>query len=353
MELYKNHIPIGNIYYMLCYAFRNLQEQDIVSVKPEEFDNIQQLMAEIVIRGVSYQLKKGLLCSYEYHSGEMSVVRGKIDISETINSGGMWKRKLACSFDEYTENTLMNQILKSVMLLLIRSDDVKKEQTSELRRLVRYFSSVSQTDLMIVRWNSLVYSRNHGEYRLLMDVCRIICENMIHSTEDGNLRLTAFSDKNIAKLYEKFILKYFERHYNKLKPSALKIGWNVENKPELLPDMRSDAILTYNDRQLVIDAKFYSRTTQVNYEKDSFHSHNLYQIFTYVKNEEKFFSGEVSGLLLYAKTKEDKIPNEGEKFKICNSEFSVKSLDLSGNFESISKQLNAIANEFMSTCRNG
>lgn len=331
---------------MLCYAFRDLQEQDIVSVKPEEFDNIQQLMAEIVIRGVSYQLKKGLLCSYEYHSEELSVVRGKIDISETINSGGIWKRKLVCNFDEYTENTLMNQILKSVMLILIRSDDVKKEQTAELRRLVRYFSSVSQTDLMIVRWDSLVYSRNHGEYRLLMDVCRIICENMIHSTEDGDLRLTAFSDKNIAKLYEKFILKYFERQYNEFKPSASKINWNVENKPKLLPEMKSDVILTYNNRQLIIDAKFYSRTTRPYYEKDSFYSRDLYQIFTYVKNEDIFFNGEVSGMLLYAKTKEDKIPNEGENFTICNSKFSVKSLDLSGDFDNISDQLKNIANDF-------
>lgn len=346
MELYKNNIPIGNIYYMLCYAFRDLQEQDIVSVKPEEFDNIQQLMAEIVIRGVSYQLKKGLLCSYENHSEELFVVRGKIDISETINSGGIWKRKLVCNFDEYTKNTLMNQILKSVMLLLIRSDDVKKEQASELRRLVRYFSSVSQTDLMEVRWDLLVYSRNHSEYRLLMDVCRIICENMLHSTNDGDLRLTAFSDNNIAKLYEKFILKYFERHYNEFKPSAPKIKWNVENRSEFLPDMKSDVVLTYNNRRLIIDAKFYSRTTQTNFKKDSFHSHNLYQIFTYVKNEEFFFSGEVSGMLLYAKTKEDKISNEGEKFKICNNEFWVKSIDMSGDFKSISDQLNNIANDF-------
>jgi hypothetical protein len=58
MELYKNHIPIGSIYYMLSYAFNDLQEQNVVSVKPEKFENIHQLIAEIIIRGISYQLKR-------------------------------------------------------------------------------------------------------------------------------------------------------------------------------------------------------------------------------------------------------------------------------------------------------
>lgn len=347
MELYKNHIPIGNIYYMLCYAFKNLQEQGAVSVKPEEFENIQQLMAEIVIRGVSYQLKKGLLHNYEDHKEELSVLRGKIDISETINSGGLWRKKLICDFDEYTEDTLMNRILKSVMLLLIRSE-IKDVQKTELRRLVRYFSGVSQTNLFSVRWDSLVYNRNHSEYRLLMSICRIICENMLHSTEYGDLRLTAFSEKNMNKLYEKFILNYYIKHHvSELKPAASEINWMTKGEKGLLPKMQSDVMLTCNDKRLIIDAKFYSHTTQTNYEKDSFHSHNLYQIFTYVKNEAINFDGDVSGMILYAKTDDDVIPNDGAKFDMNGNTIAVKSLDLSGNFKSIAEQLDEIARDFI------
>ena len=35
---------------------------------------------------------------------------------------------------------------------------------------------------------------------------------------------------------------------------------------------------------LIIDAKFYSHTMQTQYEKKSFISGNLYQIFTYIKD---------------------------------------------------------------------
>jgi len=346
MELYKNQIPIGNIYYMLSYAFKDLREQNVVSVKPEEFENIHQLMAEIIIRGVSYQLKKGLLRNYENCQEELAVLRGKIDISDTINSGSLIRRKLVCSYDEYTDNTLMNRILKSVMLLLIRSE-IKDNQIIELRRLVRYFSSIAEVDLFNIRWDSLAYNRNHGEYRLMMSVCRIICENMLHSTENGDVRLASFSEENLNKLYEKFILNYYIKHFPKLKPSSSEIKWAINGDTGMLPKMQSDIMLTGNNRKLIIDAKFYSKTTQKHFDKDSFHSHNLYQIFTYVKNEAVNYSSAVSGMLLYAKTTNDLIPNDGASFDMNGNIITVKSLDLSGNFESIARQLNEIIFELL------
>ena len=346
MELYKNHIPIGNIYYMLSYAFKDLREQNVVSVKPEEFENIHQLMAEIIIRGVSYQLKKGLLRNYESCQEELAVLRGKIDISDTINSGSLIRRKLVCSYDEYTDDTLMNRILKSVMLLLIRSE-IKDKQVVELRRIIRYFSSIAEVDLFNIRWDSLAYNRNHGEYRLLMSVCRIICENMLHSTEDGDVRLISFSEENLNKLYEKFILNYCIKHYPKLKPASSEIKWAISGATGMLPKMQSDIMLTSDNRKLIIDAKFYSKSTQKHFDKDSFHSHNLYQIFTYVKNEAVNYSGNVSGMLLYAKTKNDLIPNDGASYDMNGNVITVKSLDLSGDFESITKQLDEITKSYV------
>lgn len=347
MKLYKNSIPIGNIYYMLAYAFRDLREQSIVSIDPKEFYNIRELMAEIIIRGVSYQLKKGVLRSYENYEDELAALKGKINISETVNKSSIVRRKLVCDYDEYTEDTLMNSILKSVILLLIRSD-IKDEQVVELRRLIRYFGNVSEIQLANVKWDLLIYSRNNREYCLLMSVCRIICENMLHSIDDGDVKLVDFSDSNLNKLFEKFILNYYINHHGELNPKSAEIKWafgNNNNCP-MIPKMQSDIVLTNKNRRLIIDAKFYSHTTQQHYGKDSFHSHNLYQIFTYVMNESVVFSGEVSGMLLYAKTKDDVILNDGCEVEICEKKFYVRSLDLSGDFNSICSQLDEIRYRF-------
>jgi 5-methylcytosine-specific restriction enzyme subunit McrC len=71
------------------------------------------------------------------------------------------------------------------------------------------------------------------------------------------------------------------------------------------------------------------------------HSHNLYQIFTYVKNMDATSPGNVSGLLLYAQTDEDIVPDFD--YTICGNRISVKTLDLNTDFTNITSQLNEIA----------
>ena len=68
---------------------------------------------------------------------------------------------------------------------------------------------------------------------------------------------------------------------------------------------------------------------------------NMYQIFTYVKNYDKSNTGNVSGILLYAKTDETVLPDE-KPFKIGGNTFSVKTFDLNTEFSEISNQLNEI-----------
>ena len=77
------------------------------------------------------------------------------------------------------------------------------------------------------------------------------------------------------------------------------------------------------------------------FDTRTLHSHNLYQIFTYVKNMDATSSGNVSGLLLYAKTDEDIVPDCD--YTMSGNRISVKTLDLNTDFADIAKQLNEIA----------
>ena len=96
------------------------------------------------------------------------------------------------------------------------------------------------------------------------------------------------------------------------------------------------------DKTLIIDAKYYTHTTQVQYDVHTLHSNNLYQIFTYVKNKATK-GGTVSGMLLYAKTDEDIVPNN--EYQMSGNKISVKTLDLNCDFSEIAAQLDDIAIE--------
>ena len=53
-------IFIKNIYYMLSYAFTTLTPTLDDEIAAEEFDNIHNLFAAILSKGIGQQLKQGL-----------------------------------------------------------------------------------------------------------------------------------------------------------------------------------------------------------------------------------------------------------------------------------------------------
>lgn len=348
--LYDGKIPISNIYYMMAYAYKELTEEDISYIDPEQFDDLHCLMAEIIILRTSYQLKKGLLHSYEEQGEELSVVRGRINITETINRGLAVRCKLFCEFDEYVSDTLMNRILKSVMLLLLRSD-IRPEQSDRLKGLLRFFSGVECTELRNVSWERLSFSRHNADYRFLMTICRMIAENMIYSTEDGDRLVKNISDtERLSNLYEKFLLGYFRRVWgDRLNVEAPYIDWDCDSGDNYLPKMRTDLVLRdeAQHRKLIIDAKFYNEDTQNYSGKDTLISGHLYQIFAYVTNASAACSDSVSGMMLYAKSINDKLPLEGCSYDINGHRYSFRVLDLDVPWKDIRESLDGIAKKFM------
>lgn len=57
-------IFIKNIYYMLSYAFTTLNQSNFEDVATEEFENMHNLFAAILAKGVGQQLKQGLYREY-------------------------------------------------------------------------------------------------------------------------------------------------------------------------------------------------------------------------------------------------------------------------------------------------
>lgn len=334
---------------MLSYVFRNLNSIGEVHLSHEEFENIHDLFSRILYLGISNQIKRGLYKEYEEQKEDLSCLKGKINISESISTMSLVKKKLVCEYEEYSENTYFNQILKSSCTLLVRKGNIKLENKKALKNILLYFANVEEIDLKNIKWKQLSYHRNNTTYKMLLNICYLLVNGLLQTTTAGELKLNNYiDDQHMHKIYEKFILEYYRKHFPQLNANSSYIPWDVEATDglEFLPNMQSDIMLTFEDRCLIIDAKFYSHTMQQQFDKKSYNSNNLYQIFTYVKNKEaddKYKN--VAGMLLYAKTDETVTP-DGE-YTISGNKIAVKTLDLNADWNNITKQLNLIAENFV------
>ena len=301
-------IFIRNIYYMLTYAFQELKQNNYEEIAGEEFEEIHDLFAEILLRGISFQLKQGLHKEYISCHGSLSTLKGKLDICGTVNNLMRKQQKIDCEYDELSENNKFNQILKTTVQFLLKHPKVKSDRKAALKRLMLFFSDVEAVDILTIDWTTMRFDRNCKTYRMLLYVCYFILDGMLMTTERGAYKMKEFSDEHMCRLYEKFVLEYYRKHYPELKAKATQIDWNIDKEQStssILPIMRTDIMLTFKERTLIIDTKYYSRSMQSQFDKRTIHSNNLYQIHSYVMNYDTNHTGKVDGMLLYAKTEED------------------------------------------------
>ena len=342
-------IRIQNIYYMLAYAYQVLSEDGYRKVASERFEHASDLCAAILAKGIASQIKRGLSKDYISMTEAVRTPIGRIDVSVSVKRNSIIKKQLVCDYDEFTENAYMNKILKATALLLIRCPEVSAGRKRDLKRALFYFSNVDEVNPFKIQWAGIKYHRNNVTYKMLMNICYLVIKGLLLTDQDGSRKLARYIDaQHMHRLYERFVLEYYRRHYPQLSASAAHIDWDAEgNELHYLPTMKSDITLRHNGQTLIIDAKYYAHTMATNgmFNSRTLHSHNLYQIFTYVKNMDATHTGKVSGLLLYARTDEDIVPDC--EFLMGGNRIGLKTLDLSTDFINIAKQLDEIAERML------
>lgn len=346
-------IEIRNIYYMLSYAFKILNEQGYKKIATEKFENTADLCSQILINGISNQIKTGLRHDYIENSECSSTVHGKINLSESINKNILINKQVICSYNDFSENCYLNRIIKSTVTMLISTkSNISIKRKKELKKLMCYFNNVDIIDLHSINWK-IHYNKNNQTYRMLISVCWLIIKGLLQSTNDGTTVLTDFLDEQrMCRLYEKFILEYYRKEFPMIKVHSPQIPWQLDefaNTDNMLPVMQSDVLLSYKNNVLIIDAKYYQRITTSHYNKNTIRSANLYQIFTYVKNTAAnpcYISKNIKGMLLYAKTDEEIYPNNNV-YNMSGNQIIVSTLDLNRPFSEIKTQLNNIANTYL------
>lgn len=338
-------IKIQNIYYMLAYVFDIISKSSYSKLETEHFENAIDMYAKVLNIGISSLIKRGLGKEYIEEAFQNASVSGKLNLSESIKKNTLIKKEIIYTKDILSINSTMNQIIKTTVFKLLKDKNIQKQTKHDLKKLMVFYSDVDTINLHSVRWNTLKYNKNNFTYKLLINICYLIYNELIQKTKQGSNSLFNFNDnKSLHKLFEKFVLKYYQKHYKIYKPSSKQIDWNVFGDDDLLPKMQSDILLEDDKNTLIIDTKFYDKMLQNNsqFGTETQHSHNMYQIFTYVKNKQAKTSNTVSGLILYARTYTGALPDKD--YFINNANFYIRSINLNEDFNQIEIQLKNIIN---------
>ena len=234
-------VPIKNVYYMLTYAYDVLKSKEYERLNNEDFYNIYDLLATLLLCGTNDLIKRGFLKSYISQTEELTAVRGRINIGASIRKLSFQNAKAVCDFDEFNADIYYNQIIKATLIYLKRRP-VKMSIKRDISKVLLYFNEIGTIEISTIKWDIISFNRNNAHYDTLLYFCRLICDEAIANQEKGKKNFRVIEDKLLPKLFEKFIYAFYKKELSgcDVLPQR-KIDWKSDNY-DILPTMSADTI---------------------------------------------------------------------------------------------------------------
>ena len=336
-------IPIQNIYYLLCYAWDKLEESNTVNVQAISMTELVDLFAKVLINGTTRLLKQGLDRYYIEDDYLVHGVKGKLDLSASVKRNILPANQTICSYDEFDFNVLHNQILKTTLYKLLRIDNLDTNLRNELHRVCSHLPKISEITIHPFHFKQFRLHRNNYHYDFILRICQIINDNLFIDETTGNYKFKDFirEDKAMARLFESFIRNFYKLEQSEYKVGSELIKWKFltssDDEYNMLPIMQTDISLTSSSKKLIIDTKYYKEAFKAKYSKDKINSFHFYQLYSYLKNQEREsgISQSCEGILLY--------PAIDDDFKYTyyfdNHSITVMSLNLNQDWMNIRDDL--------------
>lgn len=89
-------------------------------------------------------------------------------------------------------------IIKTTITLLIKQGNVKIENKSVLKKDLLFFDSVDYIEPSASKWDRIRYQRNNQSYRMLLNICRLVIDGLLLSTEQGMIKILQMERNMLA-----------------------------------------------------------------------------------------------------------------------------------------------------------
>lgn len=310
-------IPIQNLYYLLCYAWGLPEQRDWVSVDAKSCPAVVDLLSRLLTKAADVLLKRGVAKEYRTHQEEISGIKGKLELAQTLKQNRYREGKTICTLDELTGDILLNQIVYASMYRLLGDKEVDRDVRRDLRRTFLRFPKVEIIALSRSVFKDVRLNRNNRFYRLILNVCELLYERLLpEQNRPGEYKFLDFTrDENkMNAIFESFLLNFYRQEcaqdYPIVKRSIIHFQLTAleADDEDVLPEMITDVTLDNPvlGKRIILDAKYYKEMLSARFETSKkLRRDHISQITSYVCNQEDKavpYTFTTKGIMVYPKT---------------------------------------------------
>ena len=293
-------IPVQNIWLLMAYAaeFSHLDSKT-KSAFIDNSDDLPDLVVDLLCKSAERRLRTGLSAGYVDRKADLPRVRGRINHLRSARHLLLSRGRVACEFTELSNDTPRNQYVRYA-LSKMSGRVTDRSLARRARSIVRSFDELGVSNVIPtpVELSRDKLGRHDLADKEMIELAKIALELAIPTEEIGATQhyQPDKTERWVRKLFEKAIAGFY-------RVNSAESGYKVrtgtpfywpyteatDGLSEILPSMRADIIIDHieNDQRLVIDTKFNEITTAGYMRKETLRSGYLYQIYAYLRTQEK------------------------------------------------------------------
>ena len=347
-------VPLQNIYYLIAYAVGALPVEGLLERGATPATTSMELLHELLCASTESLLVHGLERAYVEHQSDLRRIRGRPDLSATIGRALLERGQVRCVYDEFSNDTLANRILRSTLEQLMTARELPRERRLRARRLAERFQGVRSMELTPQAFEGVQLHRNNQRYRLPLGVCELLLRSQLPTESEGRYRFEDFTrnEQRMGYLFESFIRNFIRREMPHFRVSSPRPSWITDATPgsrSVIPSLRTDIVLGLAGETVVVECKYTHRPLKRRFQgRPKLNRAHLSQLLTYQMALAHTGRPPRYGMLLYAEVDTPMAYN----MVLNHHPVSVRSVNLAQPWTGIHDELLRLGDEIAEALTN-
>lgn len=178
-----------------------------------ELDWQRETLLEILIRIFCSKLtdavRRGMPRRYIVQEDDLSALRGTLNLPRQFTRHAANPSRLACKFDELSENIALNRIMKATVSHLLRMSRSPSNQR-RLRELAFVYADIAEVAVTALKWDEIIIDRTNRAWQELFGMAQLFLRSRYQTTSAGAGRGTALLFE-MNTLFEEYVGRLITR----------------------------------------------------------------------------------------------------------------------------------------------
>lgn len=242
------------LFYMLSYSgYLNVKEIPEANEISTYNNDLLEIFINIFIKKFIGMFSHSIYRQYENKEENNIFIKGKILFSENIRKNSYRNQVHYTRYDEFTEDTLLNRIFKSIILKLI-CETKNSTNKKNLKLSLVYLEDVGVTFLSKEVFEKIKFSRLNESYKPLFNMAKMFYFNLSPGLYKGDESTFTFLVK-VNDLFEEYVYKKLK---NGIENTSNKEVYHHQPQKYLTKDQKDGAFLLKPDITVIENTQIKS-----------------------------------------------------------------------------------------------